>query len=100
MRVFLAISGRESSLVQTFCAFCVRFEFTHSFVHMTRRFVIQDCPIYIFLLIDHVSLARIFQCHRILKFEALENFIETMTLSSLTAIFMQSLIVDLRFTIN
>ena len=26
---------------------CVHFDFTHSFVHMTRRFVNQDCPTYL-----------------------------------------------------
>ena len=41
---FLALSGRESSLVQTFCEFCVQLDITHPSVHMTRRFVIQGCP--------------------------------------------------------
>ena len=43
-RVFLALSGRESSLVQTFCESCVHLDITHPSVHMTRRFVIQGCP--------------------------------------------------------
>ena len=37
---FLALSYRESSLVQTFCESCVCFDFTHSSVHMAWRFVI------------------------------------------------------------
>ena len=42
---FFALSGRESSLVQTFCCeFCVQLGITHPSVHMTRRFVIQGCP--------------------------------------------------------
>ena len=40
----LALSGRESSLVQTFCESCVHLDITHPSVHMTRRFVIQGCP--------------------------------------------------------
>ena len=31
-------------MVQTFCESCVHFDFTHSSVHMTWRFVIQGCP--------------------------------------------------------
>ena len=42
--VFLALSGRESSLVQTFCQSCVHLDITHSSVHMTQRFVIQGHP--------------------------------------------------------
>ena len=42
---FLALSGRESSLVQTFCESCEQLDITHPSVHMTRRFVIQGCPI-------------------------------------------------------
>ena len=41
---FLALSGRESSLVQTFCESCVHLDITHPSVHMARRFVIQGCP--------------------------------------------------------
>ena len=41
---FLALSGRGSSLVQTFCEFCVQLDINHPSVHMTRRFVIQGCP--------------------------------------------------------
>ena len=41
---FLALSARESSLVQTFCESCVRLDITHQSVHMARRFVIQGCP--------------------------------------------------------
>ena len=41
---FWALLARESSLVQTFYESCVDFDFTHSFVHMTLRFVIQVCP--------------------------------------------------------
>ena len=41
---FLTSSGRESSLVQIFCKFCVQLDITHPSVHMTRRFVIQGCP--------------------------------------------------------
>ena len=44
---FLALSGRESSLVQTFCESCEQLDITHSSIHMTRRFVIQGCPIYL-----------------------------------------------------
>ena len=44
MSFFLALSGRESSLVQTFCESCVHFDITHPSVHMTQRFVIQGCP--------------------------------------------------------
>ena len=40
----LALSGRESSLVQTFCESCVHLDMTHPSVHMTQRFVIQGCP--------------------------------------------------------
>ena len=41
----MALSGRESSLVQTFfCEFCVQLDITHPSVHMIRRFVIQGCP--------------------------------------------------------
>ena len=38
----LALSGREKSLVQTFCESCA--DFTHSFAHMTWKLVIQGCP--------------------------------------------------------
>ena len=41
---FLALSGRESSLVQTFCESRVHLDITHPSVHMTRGFVIQGCP--------------------------------------------------------
>ena len=41
---FLALSGRESSLVQTFCESCEQLDITHPSDHMTRRFVIQGCP--------------------------------------------------------
>ena len=43
---FLALSGRESSLVRTkfFWESCVHLDITHLFVYMTRRFVIQGCP--------------------------------------------------------
>ena len=41
---FFALSGRESSLVQTFCESCEQLDITHPCVHMTRRFVIQGCP--------------------------------------------------------
>ena len=41
---FLALSGRESSLVQTFCESCVHLDITHPSIHMTQRFVIQGCP--------------------------------------------------------
>ena len=41
---FLALSGRESSLVQTFCESCEQLDITHPSVHMTWRFVIQGCP--------------------------------------------------------
>ena len=44
IKSFLALSGRESSLVQTFCESCVHLDITHPSVHMTRRFVIQGCP--------------------------------------------------------
>ena len=40
----LALSGRESSLVQTFCESCVHLDITHPSVRMTQRFVIQGCP--------------------------------------------------------
>ena len=40
VQIFI-LSGRESSLVQTFCE---QLDITHSSVHMTRRFVIQGCP--------------------------------------------------------
>ena len=51
---FLALSGRESSLVQTFCESCVQFDITHPSVHITQRSVIQGCPtlktsVYIFV---------------------------------------------------
>ena len=41
---FLALSGRESSLVQTFCESCEQLDITHPFDNMIRRFVIQGCP--------------------------------------------------------
>ena len=41
---FLTLSGRESSLVQTFCESCEQLDITHPSIHMTRRFVIQGCP--------------------------------------------------------
>ena len=41
---FLTLSGRESSLVQTFCESCEQLDITLPSVHMTRRFVIQGCP--------------------------------------------------------
>ena len=41
---FLALSGRESSLVQTFCESCEQLNVTHPSTRMTRRFVIQGCP--------------------------------------------------------
>ena len=40
---FLALSGRETSLVQTFCESCQQLDITHPSVHMTRTFVIQGC---------------------------------------------------------
>ena len=40
----IELSGRESSLVQTFCESCEQLDITHPFVHMTQRFVIQGCP--------------------------------------------------------
>ena len=44
MSFFLALSGRESSLVQPFCESCEQLDITLPSVHMTRRFVIQGCP--------------------------------------------------------
>ena len=41
---FFGISGRESSLVQTFCESCKQLDITHPSIHMTQRFVIQGCP--------------------------------------------------------
>ena len=41
---FLALSGRESSLVQTFCESCAHLDITHPSVYITQRFVIQSCP--------------------------------------------------------
>ena len=41
---FLALSGRESSLLQTFCKSCVHLDITHPSIHMTRRFGTQGCP--------------------------------------------------------
>ena len=41
---FLALSGRETSLVQTFCESYAQLDITHPSVHMTRRFVIQGSP--------------------------------------------------------
>ena len=41
---FLALSGRESSLIQTFCESCLHLDITHPSVHMTQRFVTQGCP--------------------------------------------------------
>ena len=41
---FLSFSVNESSLTQSFCESCVHFGFTHSSVHINRRFVIQGCP--------------------------------------------------------
>ena len=35
--VFFGISGRESSLVQTFCESCVHLDITHPSVHMTQE---------------------------------------------------------------
>ena len=40
----MAISSRQSSLVQPFCESCVHFDFIHSSVHMTQRLVIHSCP--------------------------------------------------------
>ena len=40
----LALSGRKSSLVKTFCEFCEQLDITHPSINMTRRFVIQGCP--------------------------------------------------------
>ena len=40
----IEFSGRESSLVQTFCESCEQLEITHPSIHMTRRFVTQGCP--------------------------------------------------------
>ena len=40
---FLALSGRESSLVLTFCQSCEQLDITYSSVRMTQRFVIQGC---------------------------------------------------------
>ena len=55
---FLALSARESSLVQTFCESCVRLDITHQSVHMARRFVIQGCPTLKF----HVKFYTIHKC--------------------------------------
>ena len=43
---FFALSGRESSLVQTFCESCeqLHVDITYPSIHMTWRFVIQGCP--------------------------------------------------------
>ena len=41
---FLALSGRESSLVQTFFESCEQLDITHPSIHMTQTFVIQGCP--------------------------------------------------------
>ena len=41
---FLALSGIQSSLVQTFGESCVHIDVTHPAVHMTWRFVIQGRP--------------------------------------------------------
>ena len=38
------VSGRESSLVQTFSESCKQLDVTYPSIHMTRRFVIQGCP--------------------------------------------------------
>ena len=38
------LSGRESSLVHTFCESCLHLDTTHPSIHTTRRFVIQGCP--------------------------------------------------------
>ena len=40
----MALSGRESSLVQTFCESCAHLDITHPSIHMIRRFVIQGYP--------------------------------------------------------
>ena len=40
----LALSGTESSLVQTFCESCVHLDITYLAIHMTRGLVIQGCP--------------------------------------------------------
>ena len=44
IEAFFALSGEESSWVQTFCQSCVHLDFVHSSVHMTQQFVIQGCP--------------------------------------------------------
>ena len=41
---FFALSGRESSLVQTFCQSCVHLDLGNLAVHIFQRFVIQGCP--------------------------------------------------------
>ena len=38
------LSGKESSLVQTFCESCEQLDITHPSVHMVRLFVVQGCP--------------------------------------------------------
>ena len=38
---FWAISGRECSLVQSFCESSVHFDFAHLATHMIQRFVIH-----------------------------------------------------------
>ena len=45
---FLALSGREGSLVQTFCESCEQLDITHPSDHMTQRFMIQGCPTLIY----------------------------------------------------
>ena len=41
--IVLALSGRESSLVQTFCESCVYLDITLPSILMTQRFVIEGC---------------------------------------------------------
>ena len=42
----MALSGRESSLVQIFCESCEQLDIIHPSVHMTWRFVIQGSRSY------------------------------------------------------
>ena len=72
---FLALSARESSLVQTFCESCVRLDITHQSVHMARRFVIQGCPTLIrFMGSNRVSEIRVRVRARVTKFRVRANF--------------------------
>ena len=44
IEIFWALSGRESSLIQTFYESCAHLDITHRSVHMSQRFVIRGCP--------------------------------------------------------